>query len=109
VADPLGMELTEAADGILRVAATAMSYAVKGVTTERGLDVGDFALVAYGGAGPLHALAIARELGIRRVIIPGAPGVFSAFGMLFSDLRYDYVRTWFTRLDAADFAGMERI
>ena len=109
VAAPLGLDAVAAADGILRIAVTAMSYAVKGVTTERGLDVGDFALVAYGGAGPLHALQIARELGIRRVIIPGAPGVFSAFGMLFSDLRYDYVRTWFTRLDDADFAGMERI
>jgi N-methylhydantoinase A len=109
VATPLGMDITAAADGILRIATTAMSYAVKGVTTERGLDVGDFALVAYGGAGPLHALAIARELGIRKVIIPGAPGVFSAFGMLFSDLRYDYVRTWFTKLDDAAFNGMERV
>jgi N-methylhydantoinase A len=109
VATPLGMDVTMAADGILRIATTAMSYAVKGVTTERGLDVGDFALVAYGGAGPLHALAIARELGIRKVIIPGAPGVFSAFGMLFSDLRYDYVRTWFTKLDDAAFDGMERV
>ena len=98
-----------AADGILRVAATAMSYAVKGVTTERGLDVGDFVLVAYGGAGPLHAVAVARELGMRKVIVPPAPGVFSAFGMLFSDLRYDFVRTWFTRLDDADFAELERI
>src|SRR5262249_33669770 len=61
------------------------------------------------GAGPLHALHIARELGIRKVIVPGAPGVFSAFGMLFSDLRYDYVRTWFTRLDDAAFDAMERI
>ena len=78
-----------------------MSYAVKGVTTERGLDAGDFALCAYGGAGPLHAAAIAREIGIREVIIPFAPGVFSAFGMLFSDLRYDFVRTWLTRLDDA--------
>src|SRR5215813_4576022 len=109
VADPLGMDVTAAADGILRIAATAMSYAVKGVTTERGLDVGDFALVAYGGAGPLHALAIARELGIRSVIVPGAPGLFSAFGMLFSDLRYDYVRTWFTRLEDAPFDTMERV
>jgi N-methylhydantoinase A len=109
VAAPLGMDAIAAADGILRIATTAMSYAVKGVTTERGHDVGDFTLVAYGGAGPLHALAIARELGIRQVIIPTAPGVFSAFGMLFSDLRYDYVRTWFTRLDDADFAAMERI
>ena len=87
------MDATAAADGILRIAATAMSYAVKGVTTERGLDAGDFALVAYGGAGPLHAVAVAREIGIRKVIIPVAPGVFSAFGMLFSDLRYDFVRT----------------
>jgi N-methylhydantoinase A len=109
VAAPLGMDVTAAADGILRIAVTAMSYAVKGVTTERGLDVGDFALVAYGGAGPLHALSIARELGIRKVIVPGAPGVFSAFGMLFSDLRYDYVRTWFTKLDDAAFDAMERI
>jgi N-methylhydantoinase A len=109
VAAPLGMDVTAAADGILRVAATAMSYAVKGVTTERGLDVGDFTLVAYGGAGPLHAVQVARELGMRRVVVPNAPGVFSAVGMLFSDLRYDFVRTWFTRLDDADFADLERI
>ena len=109
VATPLGMDITAAADGILRIATTAMSYAVKGVTTERGLDVGDFALVAYGGAGPLHALAIARELGIRKVIIPGAPGVFSAFGMLFSDLRYDYVRTSLMRLEDASFREIEKV
>ena len=109
VADPLGMETIRAADGILRIATTAMSYAVKGVTTERGLDVGDFALVAYGGAGPLHASAVARELGISRVVIPRAPGLFSAFGMLFSDLRYDFVRTWFTALETAPFDEVETV
>jgi N-methylhydantoinase A len=109
VAKPLGMSLTAAADGILRIAATAMSYVVRAVTTERGLDAGDFVLVAYGGAGPLHAVRVAREIGIRRVIIPNAPGVFSAFGMLFSDLRYDYVRTWPTRLDDASFGDIARI
>jgi N-methylhydantoinase A len=109
VAKPLGMELTAAADGILRIAVTAMSYAVKGVTTERGLDAGDFALVAYGGAGPLHAVEVAREIGVRTVIIPTAPGVFSAFGMLFSDLRYDFVRTWFTPLEDAPFDRIERV
>ena len=109
VAEPLGLDLTAAADGILRIAATAMSYAVKGVTTERGLDVGDFALVAYGGAGPLHAADVARELGIRRVIVPDAPGVFSASGMLFADLRHDFVRTWFVRLEQAPFDELERI
>src|SRR5215468_10545741 len=109
VAEPLGMDLTAAADGILRIAATTMSYAVKTVTTERGLDAGDFVLVAYGGAGPLHAVEVAREIGIRRVIIPNAPGVFSAFGMLYSDLRYDYVRTWPTKLDDAPFDAIERV
>jgi N-methylhydantoinase A len=107
VADPLGLSTTDAASGILRIAATKMSYAVKGVTTERGLDAGSFALVAYGGAGPLHATAVARELGIRKVIIPRAPGHFSAFGMLFSDLRYDFVRTWFISLLNIDFAALE--
>src|SRR5207302_11375896 len=109
VGEPLGLDLTGAANGILRIAATTMSYAVKGVTTERGFDAGDFALVAYGGAGPLHAASVAREIGMRTVIIPGAPGVFSAFGMLFSDLRYDFVRTWLTRLDDTPFERIEKI
>ena len=109
VAGPLGLSTTEAANGILRIAATKMSYAVKGVTTERGLDAGSFALVAYGGAGPLHATAVAREIGIRKVIIPRAPGHFSAFGMLFSDLRYDFVRTWFLSLEDLDFDAFEAV
>src|SRR5215470_10998794 len=98
-----------AAERILRIAATTMSYAVKGVTTERGFDAGNFALVAYGGAGPLHAVAVARGIGVRKVIVPTAPGVFSAFGMLFSDLRYDFVRTWFTRLEDAPFDRIEAV
>src|SRR6476469_279171 len=109
VGKPLGMSATEAADGILRIAATTMSYAVKGVTTERGLDAGNFTLVAYGGAGPLHAVEVAREIGIRNVIVPGAPGVFSAFGMLFSDLRYDYVRTHLMQLADAPFDEIEAV
>src|SRR5215468_1774922 len=109
IGKPLGMNTTEVAEGILRIAATAMSYAVKGVTTERGLDAGDFALVAYGGAGPLHAVQVAREIGIRTVIVPTAPGVFSAFGMLFSDLRYDYVRTHLMQLAEAPFDEIEAV
>jgi N-methylhydantoinase A len=109
VAKPLDMSVTQAADGILRIASTAMSYAVKGVTTERGLDAGDFTLVAYGGAGPLHAVAVAREIGIRNVVVPGAPGVFSAFGMLFSDLRYDFVRTHLMSLAEAPFDDIETV
>jgi N-methylhydantoinase A len=109
VAKPLGLGTTEAANGILRIAATKMSYAVKGVTTERGLDAGRFALVAYGGAGPLHATAVAREIGIGKVIIPRAPGHFSAFGMLYSDLRYDFARTWFLSLQQIDFAAFDTV
>jgi N-methylhydantoinase A len=109
VAAPLGMSIIEAANGIIDIAVTKMSYAVKAITTARGLDVGDFVLVAYGGAGPLHATAVARELGITRVLIPHAPGHFSACGMLFSDLRYDYVQTRFTKLADLTFAEFEQI
>lgn len=107
VAGPLGLDPTEAADGILRIAVTQMSHAVKAVTTERGLDVGSFTMVVYGGAGPLHASAIAREIGIRKVLIPYAPGYFSAYGMLFSDLRYDYVRSVFRKLNDVSFEEIE--
>jgi N-methylhydantoinase A len=109
VATPLGLDMVQAADGILRIAVTAMSHAVKAVTTERGLDAGRFTMVVYGGAGPLHASAIARELGIRKVLIPFAPGYFSAYGMLFSDLRYDYVRSVFRKLDELSFDEIESI
>src|SRR5262252_5748007 len=109
VAKPLGIDTVRAAEGILRIASTAMSYAVKAVSTERGLDAASFALIAYGGAGPLHACAIAREIGMRRVIVPRAPGHFCAFGMLFADLRYDLVRTWFTRLADVSFDEIERV
>jgi len=109
VAGPLGLDATQAADGIIRIAVTAMSHAVKGVTTERGLDAGAFTMVVYGGAGPLHASAIAKELGIKRVLIPFSPGHFSAYGMLFGDLRYDYVRSCFERLATVPFASLETI
>jgi N-methylhydantoinase A len=109
IAKPLGIDVVRAAEGILRIAATAMSYAVKAVSTERGLDAAAFALIAYGGAGPLHASAIAREIGMRRVIVPRAPGHFCAFGMLFADLRYDRVRTWFARLSDVSFDEIEHV
>ena len=109
VAMPLSMETADAAQGILSIAVTSMSHAVKAVTTERGLNASDFAMVAYGGAGPLHACSVAREMGIGKVIIPRSPGHFSAFGMLFSDLRYDYVRSRFTRLADADFSDLEDV
>lgn len=109
IARALGVDVVRAADGILRIATTAMSYAVKAVSTERGLDAAAFALIAYGGAGPLHASAIAREIGMQRVIVPRVPGHFCAFGMLFSDLRYDLVRTWFARLADVSFDAIEGV
>jgi N-methylhydantoinase A len=109
VAEPLGLDLTQAADGILRIATTKMSHMVRWVTTERGLDAADFSLVAYGGAGPLHAAMVARELRIAKAVIPRAPGHFSAYGMLVADLRRDFVKTWFTPLAEASFPAMEAI
>jgi N-methylhydantoinase A len=109
VAAPLGMDVVEAAEGILRIATTKMAHVVRWVTTERGLDAADFALVAYGGAGPLHAAAVARELQIATVVIPRAPGHFSAYGMLVADLRRDFVNTWFKPLAEASFDEMEAL
>jgi len=109
VAKPLGLDLIAAADGILRIATTKMSHMVRWVTTERGLDAADFTLVAYGGAGPLHAAMVARELRIAKVVVPRAPGHFSAYGMLVAELRRDFVKTWFTPLVDASFAAMEAI
>lgn len=109
IAKPLDLDPVVAADGVLRIAATKMSHMVRWVTTERGLDAADFALVAYGGAGPLHAAMIARELRIAKVIIPFAPGHFSAYGMLFADLRRDLVNTWFKPLETATFDDLEAL
>ena len=109
IADQLGLDTVSAARGIVQIAVTAMSHAVRAVTTERGLYASDFVLVAYGGAGPLHACDIAREMGIREIIIPRSPGHFSAFGMQFSDLRYDLVRSCFMRLSEARFDVIEEI
>jgi len=107
-AQPLGLSVVDAAAGILRIAAAAMSHAVKGVTTDRGLDPGEFPTIfAYGGAGPLHASMVARELRIPQVVIPTAPGHFSAFGMLLSDFRRDLVQSRFVRLDAVDLGELQ--
>ncbi|HET7671506.1 MAG TPA: hydantoinase/oxoprolinase family protein [Burkholderiales bacterium] len=103
LAGSLSLSVEAAADGILRIAVASMANVVKRVTTERGLDARDFPMVSYGGAGPLHAVLVARELQIRQVIVPNAPGHFSAFGMLVADLRRDFVRTVFTRLANAPF------
>jgi N-methylhydantoinase A len=108
LAGPLGLGRDAAAAGIVRLADVKMALAVRSITTERGLDPRDYALVAYGGGGPLHAVAIARELGIPRVVVPPAPSTFSAWGMLSTDLRHDLVRTVLEPLERTDAAWAER-
>jgi N-methylhydantoinase A len=98
VADPLGMTVEEAATGILDVANANMERALRVVSVERGHDPRDLALVAFGGAGPLHALALADALDVPRVLVPRVAGALSALGLLASDAVYDYgtsrVRHW---------------
>lgn len=109
LATPLGLSVEQAAEGVIQIAAATMSNVVKRVTTERGVDARDFPMVAFGGAGPLHALLVAKELKIREVIIPNAPGHFSAYGMLVANLRRDYVRTLFVSLQEFDFTQVETL
>jgi N-methylhydantoinase A len=107
VSRPLNVDLERAAAGMLEVATSAMANVVRQVTLQRGLDPRDFTLFAYGGGGPLHASAVARELSIGSVVVPEAPGLFSALGMLLADLRRDYVQTLFARLNDVDMAELE--
>ena len=93
VGAPLGLDATEAAAAIVRVANDRMAGAVRMVSLARGLDPRDFAVFAFGGAGPLHAVALARELGIPKVLIPARPGLTNALGCLVADLRHDFVAT----------------
>lgn len=93
VADPLDISLDEAAAGILRVVNANMVRGISVNTTQKGFDVREFSLLAFGGAGPLHAVDLGREMKVRRVIIPPYCSVFSAFGAVASDVRYDEVKT----------------
>ena len=102
----LGTETLETAQGIIRLANANMTNALKLVSVNRGHDPREFTLVAFGGGGAMHAVALARELHIPRVVIPPHPAVFSAWGMLMSDMRRDYVRTRPVRLDTARAADV---
>jgi N-methylhydantoinase A len=109
VAQALKMDAAEAARAVVQIAIAKMSLAVREVSVEKGYDPRDFVLVASGGAGPPHAVAIARDLFIPTVIIPRFPAHFSALGMLMADERHDLVRTYFAELSAADFDLIRRI
>jgi N-methylhydantoinase A len=102
VAEPLRLGTIEAALGIVRIADASMSLAVRAVSVNRGIDPRETVMVAFGGAGPLHALAIAREIFIPTVVIPKLPGNFSALGMLMAQWRQDFVRTFYGRLGSIE-------
>jgi N-methylhydantoinase A len=93
VARPLGLGVVEAAEGIVRIIDVKMAEAIKAISTMRGHDLRDFMLLAFGGAGPVHACRIARDLGMAGVIVPLYPGVFSAIGLLMSDVKHDYIQS----------------
>ena len=99
VGEPLGLELMQAAQGIVDIVNSNMADAIRMISIERGHDPRDYSLVAFGGAGPVHAGRIGEELGIKKVIIPPNPGVFSAMGLVCTDLKRDYVRSLYTLLD----------
>jgi N-methylhydantoinase A len=109
VATPLGLSDEAAALAIVKIAVLHMSLAVRQVSVERGYDPRDFAMLAFGGAGPLHAVEVARALHIPTIVVPLFPGQFSAAGMLMADLRHDYVRTYYKGLERADFSELTAI
>lgn len=99
IAKPLGLDLLTAADGIIKIVNSQMVEALRLVTVSRGEDPRHYAMVAFGGGGPVHAGKLAEELKIPRIIIPPAPGVASAMGLLISDLKRDYIQTCVAELD----------
>ncbi len=98
IARPLGMGRLDAAEGIVRIINVKMQEAIKAISTMRGHDLSEFMLLAFGGAGPLHAGKMARDLGMAGVIVPLYPGVYSAMGLVMSDVKHDYIRSRMTQL-----------
>jgi len=96
IAEPLGISIEDAAEGIIRIIDVKMEEAIKAISTMRGHDLRDFYLLAFGGAGPLHAGRIARDLGMAGIVVPLYPGVYSAIGLLMSDVKHDYVQSRMT-------------
>jgi N-methylhydantoinase A len=106
IAKPLSLTVEQAALGIIRIAVANMSRAIRAVSTEKGHDLAGFALFPFGGAGPLHASAVARECGIRRVLVPQEPGTMCARGILMSDISLDFVRSEVVQATAESWPGI---
>ncbi|MGB6244101.1 hydantoinase/oxoprolinase family protein [Gordonia sp. (in: high G+C Gram-positive bacteria)] len=109
VATPLGLSVPEAVEGIYRVVNAAMAEAVNAVSVKRGFDPREFTLVVAGGAGPIHAVPIAQELGISRIIVPRESSVFCAVGTLLTDLKHMYARTFVAEVDAVDLGKVSEV
>ena len=109
IASRLDLEIPTAADGILKIANNAMVGAIRNISVERGHDPRDFALVAYGGAGPMHAIDVAKLLGIGTVVAPPHPGIASAYGLLVAEFKNDYARTFLQLPPDYEVEGMARV
>lgn len=107
--EDLGLDAAQTARGVVRVADAEMARALRVISVERGLDPREFALLAFGGAGAMHACSLADDLGMSTVLVPRAGGVFSALGLCISDLRRDYVRPLLSDLEEVDAADAERL
>lgn len=107
LSDALGLDVMTTADGIVRIAVTRMTTAIKEISVMRGIDPRELALFSYGGAGPLHAALIAEELGMSAVIVPTFPGAFSAFGLLVAEPRIDVSRTLLTPVNDVTIESLE--
>ncbi|MGB6535980.1 MAG: hydantoinase/oxoprolinase family protein [Xanthobacteraceae bacterium] len=107
IAEPMQMTLAEAAAGIRRIVDMRMADEVRVFAARRGVDLAEFALLPFGGAGAVHAAAVAEELGMRRIIVPARPGAFSALGLLCTDVLHDYIRSELCPLDRLDAAHAE--
>ena len=109
IAGPLSIDTDAAAGAVIRVANDRMAGAIRIVSISKGHDPRDFTLFAFGGAGPLHAVALARELGIPRVLVPTRPGITNALGCVVADVRHDFVRTVNRPLDLVDMEEVQEI
>ncbi|MFQ6030596.1 MAG: hydantoinase/oxoprolinase family protein, partial [Dehalococcoidia bacterium] len=109
IAQPLNLEVYRAANGVLQIVNHAMMGAIRNVSVERGYDPRDFALIAFGGAGPMHAIELARLMHLPVVVAPRNPGIASAFGLLVSELKNDYARTLIQKPPGYDFELMNQV
>jgi N-methylhydantoinase A len=106
LAEPLGLSLHEAAMGVHRIANANMQKAIRAVTVERGRNPAHFAMLAFGGSGPVHGATLASSMNISEVIIPAAAGLFSALGLLFADLTCQLSRTYFHKVDHLSWSNL---